>query len=220
MKNYFFLLLLLPGFAFCQLKQVSIGVIGAPIFYSLLEPNYSSITYNKKYNYKVGIDANLNFGKFCNFNTGIFYTAFKYNTNYNYKFIDPNDPFIPRMSENSSGYISMPLVYHFIFINSKKLNIYTNTGLIATILLHSKGSTTYEDNSTRENKGIQRKILAGFQASIGLQYLLSERIGINLEPQIILYNRSFDSFSYSRNRIANINLGVSYNLFPTSKTNK
>lgn len=163
--------------------------------------SYSNIKahsgFNHQYTYtkttlSYGIDICYHFSKRSALTTGLHFFNVAYKVDYAWIFQQPNDPAIPRNTEVRANYADIPIIYNFKIISRDKIVIYTATGIVASFLSSSSGSTTYEDNSVRKFDYLN-SFISSLHLGIGLQYNLNKNIGIKVEPNYRLFLKGFDS---------------------------
>jgi opacity protein-like surface antigen len=205
------LLLIMPTLVFCQEKKLTIGINGAPSFYTIKSDNLGvNHQYTSKPGYHVGIDLSFHFSKRSEITTGLYYSNAGYKVDYNYIFQQTADPAIPRSGDITMGYLEIPVIYNFSFITKEKFVLYSGAGIVSSFLKSSNDRTTFQDNSIRSS-GYLNSFLPSLQLGLGLEYDLNKNWGIKIEPQYRFYLKGFDIWMNQRPTAFNGTIGIVYN---------
>lgn len=204
------LLLFLPISLIGQ-RDLNIGITGSSGMCFLSEKSNYSAKYTWDANYNAGVDFSFSLSKRSDGSIGLYFSKMGYKVDYNFTFIQPDDPAIPRNSDISATYLDIPVKFNFSFIKSRKWESYLSFGLIYTRLIDSDDVTVYEDNSVRNSDYLNDFTwIAG--VGLGVKYNLNKKISLKLEPQFRKYKDPLDDLMYEKPWAINANLGVVYKL--------
>ena len=120
--------------------------------------------------------------------TGLLYSTKGYDVIYNYRFIQPDDPSIPRSSSFKVGMINFPLLFGYEVVDAGKFKIIPALGMVVYGKIHESEVTIYEDGSERKSElgELFAPVLSNsqfsFQANLGLSYYFTDNMFVLLEP--------------------------------------
>ena len=212
-KTTILLLLLIPTFAFCQSKKLTICFAGSPSFCDIKPPKGFDHTYTNNSSYRAGIDIAFPLRNRSSLVAGAYYSTIGYNVAYKFKFHQSGDPFIPRNSDITANYLEIPLTYSFDIIEKPKLEIYSSLGIVYSMLTSSDTKTTFEDNSVRSADIFMNKSLLSLQAGIGFSYNITNRLGIKIEPHFRFYNKGLDMLMFQQMKATDASIGILFKLW-------
>ncbi len=204
--------LLLPTLVFCQNKKFTIGIAGSPTFFDIKSAKGFNHEYTKKISYRIGLDIEFPLGKRSTIATGAYYTTLGYKVVYKYIFAQSNDPYIPRNTDVTANYLDIPLTYNFKIIAKPKFELYLLAGAVYSKLISSNDRTTFEDNSVR-NSGYLNSSLLSLQSGGGVQYKLTDRLGIKLNSHCRLFTKGIDRIMYQQTKAFDVTLGIALTLW-------
>ena len=178
---------LIYGFAISQENKFSLGLVGSYDKYSA-QPITSfgeSNNYETTLAFGLGLNFQYNFNEKLFLRSGLHYAKKGYKVDYNFTFIDANDPFIPKESNLKIHGIGIPVIMGYYLKNGTKFKVSSSIGFINEIVIKIAETSTYEDNSTRDSKNLSNELPKFFlstQFNIGVEYHINEKIYFNIEP--------------------------------------
>jgi len=170
-----------------QENKISLGVTGSYDGYSLQKNQlfWNSQTYNTNLSFSSGLNLQYNFNKKIHLKSTMSYAKKGYDVTYNFLFIDPNDPAIPKRSVIKINTINIPLMIGFYIKSNGKIKLSSSLGGVTEIVINTSETSTYEDNSTSAATSLSNSLPSLFlsvQFNAGIEYHVNEKIYIGLEP--------------------------------------
>jgi hypothetical protein len=171
-----------------QDNNLSIGLTG-----SIGVNNYyfKGTGFNYEYNSKIGYSYGLGFHYFIGDKifiiSGLEHFTQGYQINYNYTFMDPGDPAIPRHSDLSVSYLTIPIMIGFQSNDISRIRFNPSVGINLSFQVNENERTIYEDNSEKESELLSQNLNHAqvmLKMNFGIEYHLSNRFKIMLDPYI------------------------------------
>lgn len=205
---------LLPMGLLGQDKKLTIDITGSPSFYKIKSEKGFNYEYTSRLGSISGLNFSFCFSKRSTVAVGLYYLTLGYKIDYNYTFIQQGDPAIPRERTVSAKYLDIPVKYNFKMIANPKLELYLSGGIVYSVLIASDDKTTFENNSTVSSvdKDLNSSLL-NLQVGVGLQYNLTERVGVKLEPHYRLFAKGIDKIMYQHPTSIDGTVGVVFTLW-------
>lgn len=171
-----------------QNKNASFGLIGS-IDYSSYDFRVTPFDHDYKSNYGCSLgfvfQYHLNGKIFVG--SGLNYSTKGYEIKYNYVIMYPGDPAIPRQSELTVSYLSMPIMIGYQLVNFGKLKFSPSFGLNIGFQMNETENTIYEDNSEKQSELLTHdlnKMQLSLSLNLGFKYPLGDKFKIGIEPFI------------------------------------
>jgi hypothetical protein len=144
------------------------------------------------YEYKSRLASSLGFGVQYLFKnififTGLEYTTWGYQLEYNYIFMDPGDPAIPRQSELKVTYFTLPVMAGIQLYHKNKISFNPSAGFDLNFQTECNENTLFEDNSERESKFLNQnlhKTQVIFELDFATEYHLAKKFKVLVAPYV------------------------------------
>jgi opacity protein-like surface antigen len=204
-------ILLFTSTAYSQDKGWSIGIIGSPNFYSVKSHEGFNHSYQTDLGLTIGLESIYSLSNKLDLGLGANLTSLGYQVNYEYTFLDPGDPYIPRSGNITANYIDIPIFLRVNLLSSDKFALYPSVAFNSLFLINSKDQTTFEDNSVRESNYLNSLIFSG-QFGLGVAYSLNEKMRIKLEPRFRYYLKGFDTIMNAHPTLFQAMIGIEYKI--------
>ena len=204
------LFLISATLVFAQGSKFSLGVTGSADFYFIdLSPD-SRV--EEGVNYSVGASAQYRFNSNLGLNFGLRYAPRDFVVDYNFRFVNPNDPFLPKESSIDLLYLDIPVSINYLFYSKMPYDFFFSVGLVPGILLSEGESVQYGDGRRVDNPGLNDNLnsfwLSGTLGA-GVKYRLQDKLAVVLEPQYRIYFNSLGLFTEQRNpQLFSVSLGT------------
>lgn len=160
-------------------------------------PGYNHAYSNDQIGINTGIDFGVRLSKRIELSGGLYYFGFGYSVDYDWIFLQPNDPSIPRSSKAELIYYEFPVTFSYHILANKKIAMYSNIGFTFSRLNSSEGSIIYQDYSTSELY-FQNSNIFSSQIGLGLQLNLSDDTWLKFEPQYRMFTNGFDEIMHQK----------------------
>lgn len=179
-------------------KQSRLGFYGAGIFFSY------AIDYNRFHfierdiafqQYKVDWNQSLSVGGYVIVSSklyvraGVGYATKDFVLNYNYRVLDPDDPFpIPNKTNIEIHYLEVPLTFGYGILTKRKYSLCVAAGFYPSYLIEKGERTTYLNNgdpSTRYFIDANRSTLYSGTIGIIIHYSIGNSCGVFIEPMYL-----------------------------------
>ena len=211
MKYLFvFLLVSMSFIVISQNKEWSIGLIGAPNFYNIKPmKGVDYFSYENDLGLTIGLETVYSFNQKLNVGIGTNLTNLAYQGQYNFTFIDPGDPVIPREGNIKLVHLDIPVFARMNVLKHHKIGLYPCIALNSSFLIDYEDETTFEDNSIRES-GHLNSFLLSAQISLGLMYKLNDKISLRFEPRFRKYFKGFDELINRGQELFQTVVGIEY----------
>lgn len=195
MKNLIFITVLTLFFhnGFSQDSRLTLGVEGSfdaySVKYKASIPGISESTEFESFNgYSVGGRLEFYFSDKLTLRTGILYLIKGYKVDYNFLFVQPNDPAIPRTSTFKVGMINLPFLLGYQLVSWGDFKVTPALGMVIYGKIHENETTIYEDDSERKSDLAEpySPTLSNTQFSaqfnLGLSYYFTDKVFVLFEP--------------------------------------
>jgi opacity protein-like surface antigen len=192
----FVFILLSTTFIYSQSNTWSFGVIGSPNFY-LIKARQGSASYTTKLGLTIGAESIYSLNMRLDLGLGVSIKSLGYQVDYNYTFLEPNDPFIPKYGEVRSFYMDIPIFIRVNLFLGARITFFPSAAINSSFLINSRERITYEDNSIQERNNL-RTYLLSLQVGLGVAYKINQKVSIKLEPRIRSYWEGFDKVTSTR----------------------
>lgn len=198
-----------------QENKISIGFLGS---FDKYDFDFKSITgfehaYKMNSAYSFGLGFQYNISENILLKSGLQYSEKGYQLDYEFNFIDPGDPLIPRETKLKTNYLSIPIVLGYYIINGDKIKLSPAFGFVGEFLICNDETSAFGDNSERESEFLNQnlnKVLLSPQLNISFEYHIGEKIFLAMEPYLrygfsSVYTDIIESNSISYGGIFSIN---------------
>ena len=173
-----------------------------------------------KFGYTTGLNVSFHFSDLLSFETGVQYSNKGYKTKEQDLTYFPPNPSLPNKATTnySYQYIGIPLKAKFIFGKSKARFI-SSAGFMTNFLINVKQASNYKYPDGKTEKKNQsstsgfNKIDISPMASIGIDYKLTDKIHLSVEPTFRFgLSKTKDAPLKEKLWNAGLALGISYSL--------
>ena len=204
------LFLISATLVFAQGSKFSLGVAGSADFYFIdLSPD---ARVEEGVNYSVGASAQYQFSSNLGLNFGLRYATRDFVVDYNFRFVDPGDPLIPKESAVDLSYLDIPVSINYLFYSKMPFDFFFSAGLVPGILLCEEESVQFEDGRRVDNPGLNLNLnsfLFSGTLGAGVKYRLQDKLAVVLEPQYRIYFNSLGLFTEQRTpQLFSVSLGT------------
>lgn len=172
-----------------QRSGFSVGVVGnlEGNKYSVLKDLNSEHSYRSHLANSYGLSLKYNTKGKLFFQTGVSHYSQGYDLKYNFEFWDPYDPNMPKYTEFSANYLSIPIELGYKLWQKGKWSINPSMSLNTAIQLNHKVHTYYEVGGDRERFVYQQDLnetQVSVRLKLGMDLSLSEKISLIVAPLI------------------------------------
>lgn len=179
-------LLLLTPAAQSQETKLSTGVLGSWDSYDFdFQETGTNNAFEATTAFSFGVIAQYHITERIAPRMGVFYTQKGYSLDYDFQFINPGDPSIPRTSELSVRYIGIPLLFTYYLIPESAFRLSSSAGVVPEFLVGDEEVLEFEDGSERESLLLNQNltsVLFSAQWNIGVEYHFAKRFFLAAEP--------------------------------------
>lgn len=201
------IILLVSNLSFGQENKFSIGILGS---FDKFDYDFKPITgFNHEYNinsaYSLGLNVKYNFAERLFAKGATQYSKRGYQLDYDYNFMDPGDPYIPRETTIKLSYIGIPIFIGYNLYNGERFKIAPSVGLVSEFLISDTETSVFEDNSERESEFLNQdlnKFLISSQLNLAFDYHFSDKIFLSLEPYVGIGFNAIDEDKIKSNSIS------------------
>jgi|GEM_PF-1751937 len=212
MKQPFFSTILLLTVIFitsAQNSPIGLGVTFSPSWYNIQPAEGLTQSYTTGFSFRSGVDARYHLNDRLTLSTGAFLSEIAYDVDYDFTFIDPNDPLIPREGRIRALYTDIPIELSYDIISGEHFSVYTAVGGIASVLVHSGDSTTFENDQIRDSEYLE-SFLMSLKAGAGVRYKINEQFAVRIEPQFRYFLKYIDLMMSYHPTATDLNFGVDF----------
>jgi len=212
MKQMFLSAIVLLAASFTMTAQnspVSLGVSFSPSFYSIGPADGMCHTYITRFSFRSGVDVRYHLNDQITLSTGAYLSEIAYDVDYDFSFIDPYDPLIPREGSIHALYLDIPLEFSCNIVSGEHFSVYGALGGIASVLVHSGDSTTFENDQIRDSEYLE-SFLISLKAGAGVRYKINDRFAVRIEPQFRFFLKPFDFMMSDHPTATDIHFGVDF----------
>jgi len=148
-------------------------------------------TYNPDWNESYSLGGYIVLSRKLYISIGATYVTKDFHLTYNFKVIDPNDPFpIPDKTHVKSEYLEVPLTFGYAVKSWEKYSVLVATGLYPSFLLKERENTTYLNQGNPDTKYfLDANQSTLFSASVGfiVHRYVNRTCGIFIEPGYLYF---------------------------------
>lgn len=204
------LFLIFTTLVFAQDSKLSLGVTGsADLYFIDLLP---AALVEEGMNYSVGASAQYRFNSNLGLNFGLRYATRDFVVDYNFRFVDPGDPLLPKETSVGLSYLDIPVSINYLFYSKPPFDFFFTAGLVPGILLREEESLQFEDGRKVETQDFARNLnsfLLSGTLGVGVKYRLLDKLAVVLEPQYRIYFNSLGLVDEQRNpELFSVSLGT------------
>jgi hypothetical protein len=213
MRKLLYLFLFICNQCFGQ-TYLSTGIYGSADKYDFRhEPGNRPETSEMPLASSLGIQIGLTHNRIV-FKTGIAVSQKNFSVNYNYTFLDPDDPAIPMSTDLKSTYLDIPITFSYSFLKNEKLNIGVGTGVYLSFRQKTTETTHYGANRNVESmkyQGLTRDNMISIPILAPIDLIISKRFILNATPAFRYYTNPYNTGISTLNSVqVSLQLGVNY----------
>lgn len=170
-------------------------------------------------NFSAGLGASLGPGEKMSASFKVLLSSKNYFLNYNYKIIDPEDPYpFPDKTKVTLFFLQFPMDLSYRFYKKDKFSLYFSAGLLLDILIRKQEYTSFlnsEDKETAYFVNDHNKFLFGGSLGLKCWYDLDRSFSVFIEPDLVSYFTPFNEvIKRSNPQILKVNSGLILHIHP------
>jgi hypothetical protein len=208
-------------------KRSKIGYYGAGVFFNyaadynnfhFVERNIAFQKYRVDWNYSMAIGGYIILSSRIYISLGGAYATKDFVLNYNYRVLDPDDPFpIPDQTKVKVRYLEIPLTLGYGILTRRKYSLCVAAGFYPSYLVEKDEHTTYLNSgnpSTTYFVNANQSIIYSGTLGFIAHYSIGNGCGVFIEPGYLYFIRAVNKEAMQSNSsLYRIKAGIQFSLF-------